>query len=204
MASIRIDGSVAGRVLQLIVVIRGLDPGIHRTFEARSENDESPDGIAVRRFFGRNRIAQGWNRRRFDRPSWPGVIAVGSLVGPGEGDLVERLGAELFRRARHHAAAEGAVELRRRIVVGQRPDHHALEDALQQVAAGRGKGAAAEAEALEFRAQIKLVDLALEMKAAGAVAAVIGIARDFVTEYQHANAAAFADRAIPPLRSAAV
>jgi hypothetical protein len=70
------DSSVAECLLQLIIVIRGLDPGIHRTFEARSENDESPDGIAGRRFFGRNRIAPGGNRRRFDRRLWTGVIAI--------------------------------------------------------------------------------------------------------------------------------
>jgi hypothetical protein len=59
------DGSVAERLLQLIIVIRGLDAGIHRTFEARSENDESPGGIAARGFFGVCEIAQGWDRRRF-------------------------------------------------------------------------------------------------------------------------------------------
>src|ERR1700727_1143421 len=42
------------------------------------------------------------------------------------------------------------------------------------------------------------------MKAARAVAAVIGIAGNLVAEYQHADAAALADRAVPPLRAAAV
>src|SRR5580698_3921816 len=88
-----------------------------------------------------------------------------ALVGPGEGDLVERLGAELLGRARHHAAAEGAIKLRRRIVVGERPDHHAFQAALQQVAAGGGEQPAAEAEALEFRTKVKLVDLAFEVQA---------------------------------------
>ena len=66
-----------------------------------------------------------------------------------------------------------------------------------EVAPGGGEQPAAEAEALEFRTQIKLVDLAFEMQAAGAVAAVIGVARDLVAEHQHADAAALADRADP-------
>jgi len=39
---------------------------------------------------------------------------------------------------------------------------------------------------------------------AGAIAAIIGVARDLVAERQHADAAAFSDRGIPPLRAAAV
>src|ERR1700675_3659449 len=125
-------------------------------------------------------------------------------VGPGEGDLVERLGPEFLGGARDHAAAEGAIKFRRRIVVGQRPDHHALQPPLQQVAPRGGEQPAAEAEALKFRPQIELVDLAFEVQAAGAVAAVIGIARDLVAEHQYADAAALADRAVPPLRATAV
>src|SRR5579859_5087541 len=93
------------------------------------------------------------------------------LIGPGEGDLVERLRPESFRRTRHHAAAERAIKFGGGIVVRERPDHHALQAALRQIALGGGEQAAAEAEALEFRAQIKLVDFAFEMQAAGAVAA---------------------------------
>src|SRR5882762_1298883 len=93
-------------------------------------------------------------------------------IGPGEGDLVERLGPEFLRRARDHTAAERAVELRRGIVVGERPDHHALQAALQQVAPCGGEQPAAEAETLKFRPQIKLVDLAFEVQAARTVAAV--------------------------------
>src|SRR4051794_12669601 len=125
-------------------------------------------------------------------------------VAPGEGNLVERLRPEFLRRTRDHAAAEGAVKLRRRIVVGQCPDHHALQPALQQVAPRGGEEPAAEAETLEFRPQIELVDLAFEVQTAGAVAAVIGIACDLVAEHQHADAAALADRTVPPLRAAAV
>src|SRR6266404_324573 len=125
-------------------------------------------------------------------------------VGPGESDLIERFGPELLGGAGHHAAPERAVEFRGGVVIGQRPDHHALQPALHQVAPSGGEQAAAEAEALEFRPQIELVDLALEMQAAGAVAAVIGVARDLVAEHQHADAAAFADRAVPPLRAATV
>src|ERR1700687_2410336 len=84
-------------------------------------------------------------------------------VGPGAGALVERLGSEFLGTARDHAAAEGTVKLRRRIVVGERPDHHALQPALQQVAPCRGEQPAAEAETLKFRPQIKLVDLAFEV-----------------------------------------
>src|SRR5580693_8248732 len=125
-------------------------------------------------------------------------------IGPGEGDLVERFGPEFLRGARDHAAAEGTIELGRGIVVGQRPDHHALQAALQQVAPRCSEETAAEAEALEFRPQIKLVDLAFEVQAARAVAAVVGVARDLVAEYQHADAAALADCRVPPLRAAAV
>src|SRR6185369_13608294 len=69
-------------------------------------------------------------------------------VRPGEGDLVERLRPELFRRAGHHAAAQRAIEFGRRLVVGQRPDHHALEAALHEVAARGVEQAAAEAQPL--------------------------------------------------------
>ena len=53
---------------------------------------------------------------------------------PGVGDLIERLGAEPLRRARDRAAAERAVEFDRRLVVGQRPDHEALQPALREIA----------------------------------------------------------------------
>src|ERR1700738_1079038 len=78
-----------------------------------------------------------------------------TLVGPGESDLVERLGPEFLRGARDHAAAERAIELRRRIVVGQSPDHHALQPALHEVAPCGGEEPSAEAETLEFRPQIE-------------------------------------------------
>src|SRR5947209_5516126 len=125
-------------------------------------------------------------------------------VGPGEGNLVQRLGAELLGGSRNHAAAEGAIKLCRGIVVGKRPDHHAFQAAVQKIAPCRGKQPSSEPEALEFRPQIKLVDLAFEMQAARAIAAVIGIARNFVAEHQHADAATFADPAVPPLRATAV
>src|SRR5450755_2839895 len=95
-------------------------------------------------------------------------------IGPGEGDLVERLGPEFFGTAGDHAAAQRPVKLGRRIVVRQRPDHHALQAALQQGTPCGGEQPAAEAEALKFRAQIEFVDLAFEVQAARAVAAVIG------------------------------
>src|SRR6478672_11920216 len=151
-----------------------------------------------------------WAKAGPDGPKpdlWAKARLVGqsqTLAGPGEGNLVERFGPELLRGARHHAAAKRAIELGRQIIVGKRPDYHALQAALRQIASRGIEQAAAEAEALEFRAQIKLVDLAFEVQAAGAVAAVIGIARDLVAEHQHADAAALADRAVPPLRAAAV
>ena len=50
-----------------------------------------------------------------------------ALILPAERDLIEALGAEALRRARDRSAAERPVELDRRIVVGQRPDHQALQ-----------------------------------------------------------------------------
>ena len=50
---------------------------------------------------------------------------------PGEGDLIERLGAEPLGGARDRAAAERAIEFHRRLVVGQRPHHQALQPALR-------------------------------------------------------------------------
>src|ERR1700739_4581490 len=131
-------------------------------------------------------------------------LAIATSVRPGERDLVERLRPEALRGAGHHAAAGRAIEFGGGIVVGQRPDHHALQPALAEVALGGGEQAAAEAEALELGAKIELVDFAFEMQAAGAVAAVIGVARDLVAEHQHANAATLADRRVPPLRAATI
>src|SRR6516162_3866414 len=84
-----------------------------------------------------------------------------SSAGPGEGDFVEGAGAEAFGGAGHRLAAERPVEADRRLVVRERPDHQALQSALHQVAPRRGEQLAAEAEALEFRPQVKLVDLAV-------------------------------------------
>src|SRR5947207_2825855 len=82
-------------------------------------------------------------------------------------------------------AAARAVEADRRLVVGQRPDHQAVQSALHEVATRGGEQLAAEAETLEFRPQIKLVDLAVVVQAARAVAAVVGVARDAIAESQH-------------------
>src|SRR3954469_11081819 len=112
------------------------------------------------------RVAPGNDRR---------AMTVYRSVGPGEGDLVERLRPELLRGAGDHAAAECAVEFGGGLVVGERPDHHALQPALHEIAARGIEQAAAEAEPLEFRPQIEFVDLAFEMQAAGAVTAVIGV-----------------------------
>src|SRR5215475_591863 len=81
----------------------------------------------------------------------PAMTTIGdwqASVGPGEGDLVERFRPESFRGARHHAAAERAIELGGGVVVGKRPDHHAFQPTLREVALGRSEQAAAEAEPL--------------------------------------------------------
>src|SRR5262245_2530548 len=127
-----------------------------------------------------------------------------ALAGPGEGDLVERFRPEPLRGACYHAPAKRAIKFRCRIVIGERPDHHALEAALPEVAARGIEQPAAEAEALKFGSQIELVDFAFEMQAAGAIAAVIGVTRHLVAEHQHADAAAFANRAVPPLRATTI
>src|ERR1700748_1509340 len=138
---------------------------------------------------------QGWRCRRsrgaapsaHSRPRLRGNDRGWDLAGrrsiaPGVGHLVEHPGAEAFRGAGDRLAAERAVELERRGVVGQGPHYHALQAALAEVAAHRGEQLVAEAQALEFGAQIELVDLAVVIEAAGAVAAVIGIARDGLAE----------------------
>src|ERR1700687_288033 len=121
---------------------------------------------------------------------------------PGERHLVERLVAESLGGARNRAAAERAIELDGRIVVGQRPNHQAAQAALGEIAPGRGEQPAAEAQALEFRPQIEFIDLAVVGEAARAVAAVIGVAGDALGEHQQRDAAALADGGLPPGRAA--
>src|SRR5689334_6343278 len=121
---------------------------------------------------------------------------------PGVGDLVEHLLAELFRRAGDRAAAEGPIELDRRLVVGQRPHDQALHPALHEIAPRRREQAPAEAEPLELGAQVELIDFAIVMQAARPVAAVVGVARDGVAERQQRDAASLADRTLPPVRTA--
>src|ERR1700744_1209155 len=98
------------------------------------------------------RATNSLGRRSFGKGGKPGNDNAGS-VGPGERDLVERLRPELLRGARDHTAAERAIEFGGGIVVGERPDHHALQAALRQIALGRGEQAAAETESLELRPQ---------------------------------------------------
>src|ERR1700743_2867946 len=74
-----------------------------------------------------------------------------ALICPGEGDLVERLRPEPFRGAPHHPPDKRAIEFGGTIVVGERPDHHALQTALHEVTLGRREQAAAEAQPLELR-----------------------------------------------------
>src|SRR5579862_2695295 len=123
---------------------------------------------------------------------------------PGVGDLIERLGAETLGGAGNGAAAERAVKFHCRFVIGQRPYHQALEPALRQVLARGREQPAAKSEALEFRPQVKLVDFAVIEQAARAISSVIGITGEGFAELQHGDAAAFADRRIPPVRAAAI
>src|ERR1043165_7081111 len=109
-------------------------------------------------------------------------------VLPPERDLIETLGPEAFRRARHRAAAERLVETDRRVVVGERPDHQALQSALRQIAPRRREQPPAETQPLKFRAEIELVDLAVVEQAARAVAAVVGVARDAIAELKQRDA----------------
>src|ERR1700738_4714636 len=91
-----------------------------------------------------------------------------ALVLPAERDFIQALGAEFFRRARDRTAAERAVEADRRSVIGERPDDEAFQPALRKVAPRRREQAAAKAEPLKFRTEVKLVDLAVVEQAAGA------------------------------------
>ena len=109
---------------------------------------------------------------------------------------------EALRRPRDRAAAERLVERDRRLVVAERPDHEALQSALRQIATRGREQPAAEAEALEFRAEIKLVDLAVIEQAARAIAPVVGITRDSIAELQQRDAASFGDGVLPPARAA--
>src|SRR5262245_8740937 len=93
----------------------------------------------------------------------------GASALPGERDLVEHAVAEPLGRPGDRLATQGTVEFHRRLVVRQGPDHQAFHAALGEVAPRRGEQPAAEAEALEFRTQVKLVDLAVIEQAAGAV-----------------------------------
>ena len=141
-----------------------------------------------------------------DALTWPGrpdQPQESSLGLPGEGDLVERLVAEALGGARDRAAAQRAIEFDGRIVVRERPDHEAAEPALSEVAPRRREQPAPESEALEFRAQVEFVDLAVVGQAARAVAPVIRVARNALLKHQQRDAAAFANRRLPPGRPAA-
>src|SRR5262249_23699244 len=85
-----------------------------------------------------------------DKNAPPGSLTPRALWGllspPGEGDFVERPGAELFRGTGYRAPPQRAVELDGRLVVGQCPDDQALEATLGEVATSRGEKAAAKAQ----------------------------------------------------------
>src|SRR6185436_18728326 len=100
------------------------------------------------------------------------------------------------------AAAERLVEPDRRLVVGQRPDHQALEPALREVAPRRSEQPPPETQPLEFGAKVKLVDLAIVEQAARAIAPIVRIARDAIAELQERDAAPLGDGVLPPARSA--
>src|SRR5262249_52397971 len=129
---------------------------------------------------------------------------IGGSAIPGERDLVENARAEALRGTCHRFATERAIKAYRRFVVRERPDNQALQAALHEIAACSAKQLAPETEPLEFRPQVELVQLAIVVEAAGPVAAVIGVAGDAIAECQDCDAAAFADRVVPPLRAAPV
>ena len=60
-----------------------------------------------------------------------------NITLPGEGDLIQHLGAKPFRRARDRLAAQRAIERNGRLVVRQRPHHQAVQAALSEIAAHR-------------------------------------------------------------------
>src|SRR5215813_7645051 len=123
---------------------------------------------------------------------------------PGVGDFVQDLAAKPLGGACDCATAQVAIETDGVFIVGQRPDHEAAHPALAQIASRRLKQLAAKAETLKFGPEIKLINLAVVIQAAGAVASVVGVARDCVAEHQNGNAAAPPDRALPPSRPAAI
>ena len=139
-----------------------------------------------------------------ERPAGAEDLIIGNASLPGVGDLVERLGAEALRGAGDRAAAERAIEFHRRLVIGQRPHHQALQAALHEVLARGGEQATAEAQPLELGTQIKLVDFAVIEQAARPVAPVVGVAGNLLAELQDGDAAALADGRVPPVRSAPV
>ena len=94
---------------------------------------------------------------------------------PAVRDLIEHARAEFLGRARYRLAAERAIELHGAVVFRKRPDDQRFHRALRQIAARGGEQAAAEAEPLEFRPQIKLVDLAV---------VIAGCARDCVRNWR--------------------
>jgi hypothetical protein len=121
---------------------------------------------------------------------------------PGVGQ-VERLFAEFLAGPGDRTAAERSVEFDRRLVVRQDSHHEAANLALSEVTPDRREQPAPEAEALELRPQVKLVDLAVIGQAARAVAPVIRVARNRITERQDRDTAALANGAFPPFATMA-
>ena len=126
------------------------------------------------------------------------IVRQATSAIPAEGDLVENARAEFFRRTGHGLAAKRAIKLDGGVVFRQRPDDQRFQPALRQVAARGREQAAAEAEPLEFRPQIKLVDLAVIMQAARAVCVRNWRSpRDLLAELQQRDAAAFCELRCP-------
>src|SRR5439155_2215705 len=123
---------------------------------------------------------------------------------PGEGHLVEHLAAEALGGTCDRLAANRAVELDRGSVIRQSPYYQAVQPALPKIAAYGGEQFAAEAKTLELGTQIELVDFAIIVEAAGAIAPVIGVSRHGLAEHQDGDPAAFADGAVPPVGAAPV
>src|SRR5262245_41130635 len=122
--------------------------------------------------------------------------------GPGEGHLAQRNIAEALGALGHRLAAKAEVKPASGVIVGERPDEQSLEPELGEPAAGAIEELLPEAEALIDRVQIKLEDLALELRAQ-ARAAIGHVARRFAVEVEQEKRRPLAGRRLPHAEPAA-
>src|SRR5262249_9117141 len=78
------------------------------------------------------------------------------------------------------------------------------QTALVEILARSGEQSTPKSEALELRPQVNLINLTVIKQTARSVAPVVGITGNSFAKLQDRDAAALADRRIPPVRSAAV